>query len=266
MTLVLLHGAGASASMWDPVREHLAGVDLFTPNLPGRPGADGSPPGDVPGYARAVLGAMDAAGIRRATFAGHSLGGAVALWLALEASGRVAGLGLVGTGARLRVVPQVLEGLADGFRGLIDVMVRAQLGPGAADRDLVARRRMFEAVGSATTLADLRACDGFDVMDRLWEVRCRTQVLVGTEDALTPPKYSRFLAERISAARLIEYAGAGHMLPWERAEEVAGELAVLWAATADRRATPVRAAPSVSSSGGTSLRAGSRPGSRRARR
>jgi pimeloyl-ACP methyl ester carboxylesterase len=239
MTLVLLHSAGATASVWDPVLPFLTGVDVLVPTLPGRPGGEEAAT-DMAGCARAVLGAMDAAGLERATVTGHSLGGAVALWMALSSPTRVAGLGLISTGARLRVLPSALEALQDGLRGVIDGLVNAQFGPAASDRDRVARRRQFESVGAETTLADLRACDGFDVMDRLWEVRCRTQVLVGSEDVLTPPAYSRLLADRISAGRLTEYPGAGHMLLWERPAEVAGELAVLWAATADRR--PVGAA------------------------
>ena len=232
MTLVLVHSAGATPAVWDEVRRYLKGIPILTPVLPGRPGGGGAV-ADVADYAAAVLVAMKEAGVDRATVAGHSLGGGVALWLALNEPARVSGLGLVSTGARLRVRPEVLAALPDGLEATAPLMAAANFPAGAAEELVAARVRAYAEVGGATLLADLTACDRFDVLDRLWEIRCRTQVLVGTEDVLTPPKYSRALAERISAARLIEYPGAGHMLPVERPGEVAGELAVLWAAGLD---------------------------------
>lgn len=254
MTLILVHSAGATPAVWDEVRRFLKGIPILAPVLPGRLGA-GEPPADVAGYAAAVLAAMDEAGVRRATIAGHSLGGGVALWLALNHPARVAGLGVVSSGARLRVRPEVLAALPDGLEGAAPLMAAANFPPGAADERIAARVRAYTEVGGATLLADLTACDRFDVLDRLWEIRCRTQVLVGTADVLTPPKYARALAERVSAARLIEYPGAGHMLPVERPAEVAGELAVLWAASLDGGVTR----------GGSSAAAGpgSAPGSLR---
>jgi pimeloyl-ACP methyl ester carboxylesterase len=60
------------------------------------------------------------------------------------------------------------------------------------------------------TLGDYLACDRFDVRDRLAEIRVPTLVVVGTDDRLTPLRYSRFLAETIPGARLVEIPGAGH--------------------------------------------------------
>ena len=249
MTLVLLHSAGETPAVWDDVRAHLKGIPVLAPPLPGRAGA-GAPADTVAAHADAVLDAMDHAGLARATIAGHSLGGAVALWLALEQPGRVAGLGLVSTGARMRVNPAALAALPDGLADAAPLMAAANF-PAGTDPSLIERRRSaYESVGGATLLADLTACDRFDVLDRLWEIRCRTQALVGAEDALTPPRYMKLLAERISAARYVEYPNTGHMLPLERPAEVAGELAVLWAASLEGRVSRKR--------GSSSLRSGDR--------
>ena len=238
MTLVLVHSAGATPAIWDGVRSYLRGIPVLAPVLPGRLGV-GEPTPDVSGHAAAVLRAMDDAGVDRGTIAGHSLGGGVALWLALERPGRVASLGLVSTGGRLRVNPQALAALPDGLEQAAPIMAATNFPQGAPDELLEARRREYLGVGGETVLADLTACDRFDVLDRLWEIRCRTQVLVGSADVLTPPKYARALAERISAARIVEYPGVGHMLPVERPAEVAGELAVLWAAGLEGAATRI---------------------------
>ena len=234
MTLVLVHSAGATPAIWDEVRRCLKGIPVLAATLPGRLGA-GEPTDDVSRHAAAVLAAMDDAGVARATIAGHSLGGAVALWLALNEPARVASLGLVSTGARLRVRPEVLAALPAGLEDAAALMASANYASDARAELIESRRREYLQVGGTTVLADLTACDRFDVLDRLWEIRCRAQVLVGSADVLTPPKYAYVLGERISAARVVEYPGAGHMLPVERPNEVAGELAVLWAAGLDGR-------------------------------
>ena len=255
MTLVLIHSAGATPAVWDGVRRHLKGLPVLAPVLPGRLGR-GEPTADVSAHGSAVIAAMDEAGLERATIAGHSLGGGVALWLALEHASRVSALGLVSTGGRLRVNPQALAALPDGLEQAAPVMAATNFPPGTSEEMLELRRLQYLSVGGATVLADLTACDRFDVLDRLWEIRCRAQVLVGSQDVLTPPKYARVLAERISAARLVEYPGAGHMLPIERPAEVAGELAVLWSAGLDGRVIRAPAGRSESA------RPGSASGSR----
>ncbi len=246
MTLVLLHSAGETPAVWDAVRAQLKGIPALAPALPGRDGI-GEPTADVATHADAVLDAMDHAGLARATIAGHSLGGAVALWLALTQPGRVTGLGLISTGARMRVNPAALAALPGGLADAAPLMATANFPQGTDAALIERRRRAYESVGGETVLADLTACDRFDVLDRLWEIRCRTQVLVGAEDVLTPPRFMRMLAERVSAARYIEYPGAGHMLPLERPAEVAGELAVLWAASLDGRVSRTRGSSSLRS-------------------
>lgn len=250
MTLVLLHSAGATPAIWDRVRAHLVGLPVLVPPLPGREGA-GPPADDVATHARAVLRAMDEAGIERAALGGHSLGGAVALWLAIHHPRRVAGLGVMNAGARMRVAPQILEALPDGLGPIVELVALSNFPAGVPSIWVEERHAAYEEVGGETLLADLTACDRFDVLDRLWEIRCRTQVLAGSEDTLTPPRFARLMAERISAARYVQYAGAGHTLPIERPAEVAGELAVLWASTFDGGLTPGRGAPARSAGEGS---------------
>jgi pimeloyl-ACP methyl ester carboxylesterase len=246
LTLLLLHSAGASPAIWDRVRSFLVGVPVLAPPLPGRAGA-GSPADDVATHASAVLRAMDDAGVARAAIVGHSLGGAVALWLAINEPSRVAGIGVANAGARMRVAPQMLEALPEGLDPILDLVAASNFPPGSPAEWIAERRAAYATIGGETLFADLTACDRFDVLDRLWEIRCRTQVLAGSEDQLTPPRFARLMAERISAARYTEYTGAGHMLPIERPAEVAGELAVLWASTLDGRLTRAPGAPAARS-------------------
>ena len=68
------------------------------------------------------------------------------------------------------------------------------------------------------------ACNQFDVMARLSEIKAPTLILCGTDDQLTPVKYSEYLQSRIAGARLVTYPGAGHMVMLEEPIAVAREL------------------------------------------
>jgi pimeloyl-ACP methyl ester carboxylesterase len=67
---------------------------------------------------------------------------------------------------------------------------------------------------------DFLACDAFDVMDRLGEVKQRTLIVCGEDDRMTPLRYARTLAERMPEARLEVLPGAGHMAMLEQPQRV----------------------------------------------
>ena len=95
--LVLLHGAGDNALDWRWVMLALAATHrVYAPDLPGspdsaRPAVDYSPSF----FERFVAAFVDALDIGRATFVGNSLGGLIALRLALSEPARVTSLVLV---------------------------------------------------------------------------------------------------------------------------------------------------------------------------
>jgi pimeloyl-ACP methyl ester carboxylesterase len=56
---------------------------------------------------------------------------------------------------------------------------------------------------------------------RLWRIRCPTLVVHGAEDQLIPPAHCAYYTEHIAGARQVEVTDAGHMLPWEKPDELA---------------------------------------------
>lgn len=225
--LVLIHGSGGSRLHWPPAVRRMRGHHVYALDLPGH--GDSAPPceSSVAGYAGRLMEWMGELELEPAILAGHSLGGAIALHAAAALPRRVAGLVLVGTGARLRVHPAILETTAD--PGRFDQAV-AQLMEWAFSTEAPARlvelahQRMLET-DPRVLHTDFQACDAFDMMDQLEEIQAPSLALCGSEDRLTPPKYSRYLAENIPDADMSLVEGAGHMVMLERPARVASVIA-----------------------------------------
>lgn len=225
--LVLLHGAGGTRHHWPEEIRALPGRRVIALDLPGHGGSPGPALTSTAGYARSVLGLLDALGVERAVMAGLSMGGIVALTLALEAPARVAGLVLAGTGARMRVSPAILQATADpaALAAGADRMAEASFGPGASPALLRELAEGLRAAAPGVVHGDFLACDAFDAMARLGEIRTPALVVCGTEDQLAPPRYSEYLRAGIVGARLELVPGAGHVVTREAPDAVARAIA-----------------------------------------
>jgi pimeloyl-ACP methyl ester carboxylesterase len=220
--LVLIHGAGGSRLYWPPEIRRLEGERVFGLDLPGHGLSEGKGEHTIEGYGLRVKEWMDAMGLDKAVLVGHSMGGAIALTMALQVPSRVAGLVLIGTGARLRVNPAVLDLTTNPqtFDKAVDTIIAWAFSRQASPRLVaLARKRMAETPPQILH-DDFRACDGYDVIDRLGEIAVPVQVICGRDDKLTPEKYSDFLAEGITGARLNLIDSAGHMVMLERPRDV----------------------------------------------
>jgi pimeloyl-ACP methyl ester carboxylesterase len=242
--LVLAHGAGGTRVHWPAELRRFSGATVYTLDLPGHGRSGGQGYDTIEEYAEAVAVFLDTVGIEQAVVAGHSMGGAIAMTLALnqvpstsseqapstgrrgelvELSGqaRVAGLVLVATGARLRVAPAILEGIRSDFEGIVQLITRFAWSPDAAPPLTELGRQALREAGPDVLWADFMACDRFDVMERLGEIEVPTLVIAGSADQLTPVKYARFLNEHIPGACMVTIEDAGHMVMLEQPTEVA---------------------------------------------
>lgn len=188
--LVFLPGAGGSAWFWRPVADKLA--DLGAAHLFGWPGF-----GDVPtdSSIRSLDDLFHWSVKRLPPGASHviaqSMGGVLAVRLALDYLDRVASLVLVATS------------------GGVDV---ARLG--AADW-------RPEYLTSLPALPKWFLEDRTDFSARLAEIRAPTLLVWSDADVVSPLSIARFLAERIPTARLAIVRGGTHALAHERSDEVA---------------------------------------------
>lgn len=220
-TLVLVHGAGGSTLTWARQLEGLADrAGVIALDLPGHGGSPGPGRDRIEDYAAVVEGFLAALGRGPVVLGGHSMGGAVTQAVALRAPHLLRGLVLVGTGARLRVLPELFTRLLADYGAGADFLTGLAWSQAAAPALLEGGRRALLATPAAVTVGDFRACDGFDVMARLGEIRLPALVVVGEDDRLTPPRYAEFLARGIPGARLCRIPAAGHFVCLEQPDAV----------------------------------------------
>ncbi len=219
-TLLLVHGAGGTRLHWPAELRRLSSATVYTLDLPGHGRSEGSGYDHIERYAEAVVALMDWVGIEKGVIVGHSMGGAIAQTMALTHADHVAGLVLVATGARLRVFPAILEGIRSNFEAATALITLSAWSTETSPRLTELGKQTLLKTGPDVLLADFRACDRFDMIKCLDQIRVPTLVVAGSADQLTPVKYARFLAEHIPDARLKIVENAGHMVMLERPEVV----------------------------------------------
>lgn len=242
--VLLLHGQPGAGADWDRLRGALGSrvpstIAIDRPGWDGRPGVT-----DLAGNARAALAALDGAGVARACVVGHSLGAAVAAWLAAAAPDRVGRLVMVAPAANLDSLSAVDYLLAAPFVGWL-ASVGAMAGGGVVlgagplrrwvaeataldERYLRSARRMLLAPRAWRAFVreqrflvrDLPSLEG-----RLADISVPTTVVAGTGDHVVPITAARRLARQIPGAELVELPHAGHLLHVRHADRLADIIA-----------------------------------------
>jgi pimeloyl-ACP methyl ester carboxylesterase len=226
-TVCYVHGAGSSHDVWVEQYGDRAGPPAVAPDLSGHGDSDdvGTEPGTatLDAYAGDVVAVCEATGA--SVVCGHSMGGAVALWVALERDLDLEALVLADTGAKLGVDDGFLESLDRNFEGAVASLYVPDTLFHEPDDDLVAvsKRGLLET-GRAVTVRDFETCDAFDLRDRLKAVDAPALALCGEHDPMTPPRFSEYLAAELPDCEYVELADAAHMAMLERPDAFAEAL------------------------------------------
>ncbi len=220
--LVMIHGSMSRHRLWDLQLILSQKSQLILLDLPGHGKSD--PLQEEPTVMRfteIVANLIQDLNLRRVIPIGHSLGGAIALQLALDYSSLLRGLILVGTGAKLGVLPALLKGLRIQYRDSVELAIGQMAFATNTDAALINRsKEECLRCNQDVAIADFVACNNFDVRTRLKEIKVPTLIIVGNEDKLTPIKWANFLAEHISHSDLKIINHAGHMVMLEQADQV----------------------------------------------
>jgi pimeloyl-ACP methyl ester carboxylesterase len=166
---------------------------------------------------------IESLGLSGVVVAGHSMGGAVVLEAAISQPGQLDGLVLVGSGVRhglvlvgsgvrLRVNPKIFQGLETDFASAAEQLVRLCYGPESSGKLIQWGLERFLEQRPEVILDDFRACNEFDRFGQIGGIKHPSLVLCGSEDSMTPSKYSQYLVDNLLRASLRIIEGAGHMV------------------------------------------------------
>ena len=224
--IVMIHGFGADLESWAFNQADLAAErPVHALDLPGH-GGSGKDVGDgsIVALSKAVVAYLQHGGLSGAHLVGHSLGGAIAVQVALDNPDLVSELTLV---APAGFGPDIAGDFIDGFitqsrprklRGVLEALV-AQ--PGLITAEMIENVLRFKRLDGALHALKTIAAANFDgnsqridLRDRLSELSQPVRVLWGAEDRILPATH----AENIENATVIQ--GAGHIVHMEKAADV----------------------------------------------
>lgn len=235
--VVLVHGLTGNRDDWGPVARRLIadGFEAIAVELRGHGdssrGRDGYGPRRLAADIAQVLSALD---LREVILVGHSMGGMAAKTLVLEhpelAAERVRKLGIVASTATLQQL-RTRWGLRFLSLELLDRFTRfderLRLGTGLIAFGRHPSLDLIDHLIESTARCphDVRreataALADYDITDQLHRIGHDALVIGGTNDWLTPLRYSRQIANGIPRARLQIINGGGHMIMFEAADRI----------------------------------------------
>lgn len=237
--VLLIQGVGVQGDGWRPQVDALAARHRclwFDNRGMGRSQPVGAPL-SIELMAEDARKLLDVQGWDSAHVVGHSMGGPIALALALSARSRVRSLSLLCTFSRGAVATRPSPAMLWlGLRSRIGTrrqrrhaflqIVMPAAAIAASDRDALAERlgKLFGhdlALQPPIVMRQLAALRRFDATPRLGSLSgLPTLVVSATHDRIAPPSAGRALAAGIPGARYVEIADAGHGVPIQCADRI----------------------------------------------
>jgi pimeloyl-ACP methyl ester carboxylesterase len=222
--VLLVHGLGSSGADWAFQAPALARrFQVLMPDLPGS-GHSAAPCGGytIAGFAAALWAGLDELGVAAPAIVGFSLGGAVALEMALQRPRAVTRLALLNSLPSYRVDHwrKALEVIAQvGLVRMLGLrrtarMVAARLFPHPAQAPM--RARVVEVLAANDRrryLATTRALVGWCALERIERLQAPTLMLAAEHDYTPLAEKQRFAARMNAELRVVR--GARHGLPFD---------------------------------------------------
>lgn len=225
--VLLLHGLGANSSSWlmqTPVL-HAAGFRIIAVDAPGFGQSTYSGGASIDRFSGPIAALVDRLQIQRLNVVGISMGGTLALQLALDHPRWVSRLVLANTFAHLDISsPRLLPYFLLRFILVHTLGLPTQAKSVAKrifpypEQELLRQGLINQVIqaNSRAYRAAMRALARFDVRSRLGEIPCPTLVITGDRDTTVPLESQRQLAEGITGARQVIISQAGHGVTVEK--------------------------------------------------
>lgn len=250
--VVFVHGAMNDHSVWTLLARWFAhhGHAVLAVDLPAHGRSAGPPRPDIESLGGWLLALLDAAGVQRAAFAGHSMGSLIALEAAAQAPARATRLVMLGTAFPMRVAPALLAtaleapaqamAMVNGWSlsGLASKPSFPAPGSWLHGAGLALMQRMQAGAPAGCNLFhhDFSLCDRYPgALGAATRVACPVHLIQGSADQMTPPRATQALAQALHAR--VHTVPGGHQLMAEAPDATLAALRVALA-PAPETATP----------------------------
>ena len=222
--VVLLHGIGGAAPLWEATARGVAGRRVLAWNQPGYGGTPLIDPLTFPALADALADALPSPAV---DLVGHSMGGMIAMEFAIRHPSRLRRLVLYATtpafGARDPAFAEAFMaarlGPLDAGRSMAEcaaALAGGMCGPGADPGAEAAAIAAMAGVPAATYRATLACLATFDRRAEIAGIAAPTLCLAGSEDSVAPARTMQRMAAAIPGARFAVIEGGGHLMHLER--------------------------------------------------
>lgn len=220
-TLFFVHGSAGDHTAWEG---QYAGMEdefnMVAVDLPGHGQSGGRGEREIALYAKWVKKMVEALGLRRPVLAGHSLGAAIVLELAIRYGDMLSGIVTVGGGAKMPVNPLVLDGMQGDPSMIINSIPEFALSKKNRERLGALMIDNLRRADKDVAYGDFLACDRLDISGEIEGIRVPALLICGEDDRMMPPKFSIYLKEKIPGAELVLIKDAGHFAMLEDAKAV----------------------------------------------
>jgi pimeloyl-ACP methyl ester carboxylesterase len=210
MNLVFIHGAASSSKVWIYQNRYFCDHEVTLIDLPGHGGRPGKGRDTINEYVEDVRHHIEH--LDNPVIIGHSMGGAITMVYTLQYP--VKACVLAGTGAKLRVLPDVLQNIKENYEKTIDFILEYAVYNKTEQIMNKSKKEMLNT-SPDVMYKDFLACDTFDVMQEIQKINVPTLVVCGEKDMLTPVKYAAYLITVIADSHLEVIKECGHMLMLE---------------------------------------------------
>jgi 3-oxoadipate enol-lactonase len=230
-TLVLLHGIGGRAEVWEPQLQAFSSrYRVIAWNMPGYGGSPALPRMTFPALADALSTLLDALAAERVHLVGHSMGGMVAQEFLRSRANRFASVCLYATNPGIAKpenpeAAEVARTRAEEFfqrrigpidagmsmREMAERLLDQLLAPNAPQSARIAAIESVSAVPPDVYREAMGAFLSFDGTDAVPNIRIPTLVIAGGEDLTMPVAVVEFMARQIPRARFEVIPGVGHL-------------------------------------------------------
>jgi 3-oxoadipate enol-lactonase len=225
--LALSNSLGTNFSMWDSQMDaFLTRFRVLRYDTRGH-GQSSVPPGPytIDDLSEDVIGLLDRLDLDHTHFCGLSMGGMIAMWLALHTPARLDKVIFCNTAVKI--------GTADTWQMRIEaVKQHGMMAIAAATMErwfsanfrehqpatIAQIQQMISAENPEGYLANCAAVRDFDFRDKISRVTCNGLVISGKQDPATPPADGRFIAQQVQSARFVEL-DAAHLSNVEAASQ-----------------------------------------------